>query len=294
MDWSRLLKRALVVITPLVLVATLVAITWPQPRVVMYSLYREHGREQALSGLAGYHLHETDHFLLYYKPVDHQIITLVADVAEDVYPPVVEAVGYRSNKKIPVIVYPDRDELRQAFGWNRGVSAVGVYFRGTIRLLSPNVWINASTPSEQNRVFKQLNPIAHELTHYLLDYRTSGNYPTWFTEGLAQVVEYQISGYLWLESQSSLRQPLYTLSELDKSFNQLANQPLAYRQSYLLIDYMQRAHGEMALASLIERLGQGAGFRQAVLAAYGLSMEEIFLAGQDWIFENVDDLDIIR
>jgi len=292
--WSRIVMRVLIVTLPLLSIGAVIALSWPQPREVIYNLHREHGRHQALSGLTGYELHETKHFLIYYKPVDQTIIELVAEVAEDVYPPVVKAVGYTPTKKIPLIIYPDRTELRQAFGWNRGVSAVGVYFRGTIRLLSPNVWIKASASSQQSAAFKKLNPLAHELTHYLLDYLTAGNYPRWFTEGLAQVVEYQVSGYLWLEAQSTLRQQLFTLSELENRFDLLPNQALAYRQTYLLVDYMRLTYGDESLTGLIERLGQGMNFRQAVLVLYGASIEEIFLDWQDWVADNLETLDMTR
>lgn len=49
----------------------------------------------------------------------------------------------------------------------------------------------------------------------------------WFTEGLAQRIEYQVSGYLWIEQDSTLRQKLYSLDELEKRFDRLSNQPLA-------------------------------------------------------------------
>lgn len=283
--------RVLVVVLPVVLCALLVWRWWPYPREAVYSLYRDRGKERTIAGLQGYHKQSSEHFDIFYTDGDKNVVDMILETAEALYEQVVTELSYEPEERVPLIVYPNRDALRSAFGWGNGESAMGVYWTGTIRLLSPNVWIDEESPKVQRKVFRKLNPIAHELTHYLLDFRTNGNYPRWFTEGLAQRVEYEVSGYLWIESESTLRQSLYTLEDLEQRFDRLSNQPLAYRQSYLLVNYMARQYGEKNLAVLINRLAEGVPFRKAILQAFGVSMEDIHEQWTQWVEENLDQLE---
>lgn len=283
--------RFLAVTLPLALCVILAWNAWPQPRQAVYALYRDRGRARTLVGLQGYHLQSSEHFDIFYTDSDRNVVDLVLETAEGLYEKVVNDVGYRPDEQVPIILYPGRAELRHAFGWGNGESALGVYWTGTIRLLSPNVWIDEEKPREQRKVFRRLNPIAHELTHYLLDHRTNGNYPRWFTEGLAQRVEHNASGYLWIEPESTLRQPLYPLENLEKRFDQLTNQPLAYRQSYLLVNFMAEQFGEDQLAMLVNALAEGIAFRTAVPQVFGISMDEVYNQWYQWIQENLNQLE---
>jgi len=228
---------------------------------------------------------------VYYTDADQDVVGLVLDTAETVYGPVTEGVGYRSSAPVPIILYANRDALRHAFGWGNSESALGVYWRGTIRLLSPNVWVHQKNARDQRKVFQKLNPLAHELTHFTLDYLTSGNYPRWFTEGLAQYVEFDVTGYLWIEPESTLRQRLYTLAELQDDFDQLENQPLAYRQSYLLVKYAAKTYGEERLSDLVASLGRGEQFSHAVQRVLGVPLPTLYNGWHEWVVANVDRLD---
>lgn len=265
--------------------------TWPQPRAAAYRLYREQGRERTLGDLAGYQRERSEQFELYFTEADRDVTDLVLETAEEVYDSVVEQVGFRPPGRVPIILYPNRQELRQAFGWGNGESALGVYWHGTIRLLSPKAWIQQEDERRQRKAFRKLNPIAHELSHYVLDYLTHGNYPRWFTEGLAQRVERQVTGFLWIESSSTLKQPLYTLADLRDRFDLLNNQPLVYRQCYLLVEYMVETYGEENLTRLIEHLADGAAFHRAVEQVYGKSLDQIYTGWQRWVDANLEALE---
>ncbi|MFZ5816166.1 MAG: peptidase MA family metallohydrolase [Bacillota bacterium] len=263
----------------------------PQPRAVAYRFYREQGRERALSGLAGYEITQSERFELYYTDADRGVTDLVLETAEEVYEEVVGHVGFRPEGRVPIILYPNRQELRRAFGWGNGESALGVYWHGTIRLLSPNAWIQQKDPAKLRKAFRKLNPIAHELTHYILDHYTSGNYPRWFTEGLAQRVERRVTGFLWIESSSTLHQPLYSMTDLQGRFDLLKNQPLAYRQSYLLVEYLAEAHGTESLTRLVQRLAQGTAFDQALKEVTGQPAERFYQSWEEWVTANLAELE---
>ncbi|HWI53599.1 MAG TPA: hypothetical protein VNT01_15785 [Symbiobacteriaceae bacterium] len=285
------LGRWLLVLIPILLLPTVLWWGWPQPRAAVYSLYRERGRTQVLGDLPGYEKKSSAHVDVYFTEKDRNVADWVLQTTENVYGPVTTQVGYTPSDRVPMIIYPDRDELRHAFGWGNGESAMGVYWAGTVRLLSPNVWINEKRERDRRKVFDKLNPIAHELTHYMLDYLTNGNYPRWFTEGLAQRVEYRLTGYLWLEADSSLDQDLYSLSDLEERFDDLKNQPLAYRQSFLLVDYLAQTHGEQSLTQLVQALSSGTKFGPAVEAATGRTQAELYADWREWVDEHMEDLE---
>lgn len=292
MTTQSLSRWLLLLFVPLAIIGLVVWFVWPRPRDAVYSLYRERGRARTIEGLQGYNSQSSEHFEVYYTESDENVVDMILQNAEKVYGPVVEQTGFEPSTKVPLIVYSSRDELRKAFGWGSGESAMGVYWSGTIRLLSPNLWIDESNPRERQEVFAQLNPIAHELTHYTLDYLTNGNYPRWFTEGLAQRIEYKITGYLWLEEDSSLQQDLYTLEELRERFDDLENQPLAYRQSYLLVEYMERTYGEEQLHELVRLLSRGVGFNAAIEKAFGQPMNWLYADWLSWVDDNLMELDL--
>ena len=125
----------------------------------------------------------------------------------------------------------------------------------------------------------------------MLDYRTNGNYPRWFTEGLAQRVEYKLTGYLWIESGSSLDQDLYSLEEMTEQFDTLTNQPLVYRQSFLLVDYLARTYGEEALADLVALLGNGVKFDTAISKITGATTRALYHTWLEWVDEHLEDLE---
>lgn len=280
-----------VVLVPILIVLGAAWLGWPRSRAVLYSLRRERGKAQTLARVGGYQRRESQHFTLWYTDADSAVVDLVLEMAERVYEPVTAAMGYEPADRVPLILYGSREELRQAFGWGGGQSAVGVYWRGTIALLSPEVWIAADSLEELRSAYCRLHPLAHELTHYLLDYLTAGNYPLWFSEGLAQRIEYQVTGYRWLEPQSTLRQPLYGYDDLYRRFDRLSNPALAYRQSYLMVDFLVEEFGAESLTRLVGHLGRGMDFARALQTETGLEPEAFYEEWWHWVQRHLDRLE---
>ena len=131
-------------------------------------------------------------------------------------------------------------------------------------------------------VFSQQAPLVHEYTHFVLDLRTKGNYTRWFSEGLSQLMEYNILGFEWLEAGSSLSDSKYTLDELDRSFDSLPSDALAYRQSLSMITYLESLQGIEGLNELIEQLSKGIPFYRALQQVYGLDRSEFDANWQSW------------
>ena len=222
---------------------------------------------------------ETEHFIVKYAAADAAVAPMVAQTAEDAYRPVTGALGYKPAGKALIVIYPDKRELNQVFGWSASESAMGVYWGGVIQVLSPRAWQkNPASAAE----FEKNGPILHEYTHLVFDYMTNGNYPRWFTEGLAQYMEYQANGYEWRTKDNQLSGRLYSLDEMTANFDDLPNKSLAYRQSLAAVRYIAEAGGEAKLQGVIRDLSAGQKLEDAIHRNLGLTMDEYDKAWREW------------
>jgi hypothetical protein len=248
-----------------------------------YDIYREAAKINIMVRTWGWETLESEHFLVRHKPGGKEGALLVLAAAEKFYFPVADEFGYSGRGKIPIIVYPSREELNASFGWPASESAMGVYWGGVIRVLSPEVWI----PESENTaaVFMDSGPMAHELTHLVVDYITKGNYTRWFTEGVAQYHEYKLTGFLFAEPGGGLGQELYRLREMNRGFDALPNQALAYRQSLSAVEYIVEFYGEDSMHRIIRELGLGRDLNQAFRQVLGIDLAEFEREWHLWLRE---------
>jgi hypothetical protein len=211
-----------------------------RPQMWLYPLVRQTAQAKMNYESRNLAVYETEHFTIKYDRQDADVVQMVAQAAEKAYPPVTQALGYSPGGKTLILIYPNRQELNQAFGWSGDQSAMGVYWGGVIQILSPHVWLRDTSPEE----FIQTGPMVHEFTHLVFDHMTEGNYPRWFTEGQAQYVEYRVNNYEWRSPSNSLGGKLYTMAELDANFDALPDQSLAYRESLAAVRYIAEVYGD--------------------------------------------------
>ncbi|NLI11459.1 peptidase MA family metallohydrolase [Pelotomaculum propionicicum] len=207
----------------------------------------------------------SEHFYVKFRPEDRQGAELVLATAEMFYRPVTGDFGYVPAARIPLILYSSKEELNGSFGWDAKQSAIGVYWGGAIRVLTPEVWIEEKDPARLKETFATSGPMAHELTHLMVDYLTGGNYPRWFTEGVAQYEENKITGFEFSDIYGSPGQQFYSMQDLSQNFDSLPDQYLAYREAYSAVRYIVDQYGEKTLFNLIKELGDGKNFDQALL-----------------------------
>ncbi len=223
--------------------------------------------------------YETEHFIIKYTEADADMVSMIGQAAEAAYQPVTGALQYVPKGKTLILIHPNKNELRQAFGWSGNESAMGVYWGGTIQLLSPHVWLNGGDSIEE---FIHSGPMVHEYTHLVFDYMTNGNYPRWFTEGLAQYVEYRVNHYEWITAGNRLDSNMYTMEQLDKQFDDLPNQALAYRESLAAVRYIAEVYGEDKLLEVITDLKSGDSLEKAINKSIGLDYPDFEHAWQQW------------
>ena len=210
---------------------------------------------------------ENNYFVVRYQPGDEKAAALVLDTAEKVRGPVTGLLGARLPGKVLILVYPDRGSLARSFGWAAGANAMGVYWMGVIRVLSPSDWLEGTGGKGVAEEFLHNGPMAHELTHLLVDYLAAGNYPRWLTEGLAEYVDRSVTGFEF--PQPARTDTGYGLAEMDSGFDLLPDQSKAYWQALAFTEYLSGQKGLRPWLEVLASLGRGTELQEAMLKAFG-------------------------
>ncbi|MCG9968339.1 hypothetical protein L9W92_09770 [Pelotomaculum terephthalicicum JT] len=247
-----------------------------------YGAIRELMKTHAVIGTWGMDKISSEHFYIRFLPDKRAEAELVLAVAEQFYGPVRADFGYSTRGKIPIILYSSKEELNKSFGWEAKESAMGVYWAGTIRVLSPAVWAGGVEPERIKEKFISSGPMAHELTHLMVDYLTGGNYPRWFTEGVAQYEDYKLTGFVIGDQAGLPGQQHYSIEELEADFDSLPEQAQAYKDSFAAVDYIAQKYGEDALRELIDELGRGHSLSQAMENVLNVDMWQFGYNCHNW------------
>lgn len=242
------------------------------PRQGFYEVFRYLAWEENRIKTHNFKSLETNHFVIKFLDEDERFTSLVAKTAEDVYDPITGFFNFRPADKIVIVMYPDGESLARSFGWDKDERAMGVYWGGTIRILSPRAW---TSDAYVESTFTRDGPIAHEFTHLLVDYMTRGNYSRWFTEGVAQYVEKKTTGFSFGDpfagtGAGDRRKRIYDFTTLEREFDQL-DQGIAYWESLQAVEYMVKLGGEPGLLKVIEALREGNSMPRAVEKGLGVS-----------------------
>ncbi|WP_034638767.1 peptidase MA family metallohydrolase [Desulfofalx alkaliphila] len=276
----------LLAVLGLLIFATSMLWGWNSHRLYIYTASRELAKLS--TAVRSAHLPEitAEKIVVKHYPGDEQEAQLVMDAAEEFLQPVLDLLDYPLDRKVVLLVYPNREKLNQYFGWPADESAMGVYWAGTIKVLAPREWIDAEDQEHLRQVFYKTGPVAHELAHLVVDYRTRGNYSRWFTEGIAQYVELNLTGFKFNDRAGSLEDQRYGLQQLSEGFENLANQSLAYRQSLAAVYYLVEIYGKEAILETMDLLGRGYSLEEAFLEIYGIDLNTFEYQLNDWLDDN--------
>jgi hypothetical protein len=211
-----------------------------------------------------------DYSVVYFPRGREEEAKLVLKGAERFFPEVAAVFGVNLERQVPVVVCREQEELNRLFGWPADEGTMGVYWAGTVWVLSPSSWGTANGAVREEEFFRS-GPIVHEAAHLMVDYQTRGNYPRWLTEGLAQEVERRLVGFSVEPPQAVVSwYPFFMLERFDS----LPDQRVAYYQSFLMVQYLLRHGGEAGLAALLATLGQGQSFDRALEEVMGYGVSE--------------------
>lgn len=244
------------------------------PRSLAYSAFRGINKMGINLQTRGWDSIVGQQFQIRYRPEDADVAKVVLEAAEEAVAPVNSKLDYYPHSRMLVLVYPDRISLGRSFGWTADQSAMGVYWAGIIRVLSPSAWIEEASASEMAEEFRTTGPMVHEYVHLVVDYITRGNHPRWLTEGVAQHVERDITGYTLSEPFPGFDQVWLPVEELEISFDSPVTQTQAYCQSLAMVDFLTQEYGFESLIGILNRLGKGVPLDLAWQAETDLTVKE--------------------
>lgn len=197
----------------------------------------------------------SEHFIYKYTLQDKDILSLVKSETEESYNQLFDVFKNSYNDKVLIIIFPNTKTMNETLKLPQEQKSIGLYYCGFISILSPNEWITDKNKQKFEDAFRSTGPVLHELTHYFVDKRTRGNYPLWFTEGVALYFEKQFTGFEWGKGIKYKIEP-YRVDELDNNFLKLDSN-YAYRRSYeIILEYVNKK-GINNLLNIMDRLGEG-------------------------------------
>lgn len=218
--------------------------------------------------------------------VEEGVARLVARQVREALGPAARMLGTQAppfgEGEIWVVVVGSSREMSGMLGGRYGSSTLGAYWRGILVVLSPRAWLDVTAPGWEER-FAREGPVVHEVAHLLLDRATLGRAPAWLDEGIAQYVEYALTGYEWTEDDEGMANGGYPLSTLARSFRELPDEAVAYREAFVFVCFLVERRGEGALAELASRLRRGEDGLSAAAAVAGVEREGLEAAWRAWL-----------
>jgi len=254
------------------------------PKNLTYGLAREAVKKEIEFRTINWSSLKYEQFLVRYKEQDTDNVKLMLEAIKVDYQQVNEILTFTNNVKVPIIIYPDSPSLGRSFGWDADQSAMGVYWAGVIRIVSPKEWLGDLSRGDKMEVFRKKGPMIHEYVHLVVDYRTHGNYTRWFTEGIAQLVEKKITGFQFQSTALKIdSSKWYDLADMDKDFDNLPNQSLAYSQSLVMVQYLVDEYGYEGLNAILDYLGKSKTLNETFQIVIGKTLEQFLETCKNFI-----------
>lgn len=221
-------------------------------QISFYPLIKNYQQKKIIGSLNHYKTVNTEHFTIYFKEGEESISKATGDIIEKHYDYICSTFNHYPERNIPIIIYEKEEDLIQSINLDKNLPApVGVYYSGTINLLSPKNWMEEDNLIEE---YKRINPVIHEFTHLIVDEKTKGNYPLWLTEGLALFMEESTMGIEWNEGIGQTSD--ITLKDLNNNFENIDFE-ISYRKSYETIVYLDSQYEFDNINLLLDNLGIG-------------------------------------
>ncbi len=212
------------------------------------------------------HLNAGD-FNIRYTEAEEPAAMAIKDISAQYGEAVLAFFRHQREHPVEVVIFPHESSLKGSLRIPQEQSAMGAYAGGIINLLSPNQFDGLNQDRDM-----LVNVFVHELAHLVVDDFAKGNYPLWFTEGVALYLEYDVLGYEW--GKELIGDHGFTVEDLTHRFLAL-DEYRAYRASFQVVKGLIDEHGKEQLIQLLGALGDGVAFEQGLKEAYGMAYAEL-------------------
>jgi len=244
-------------------------------RTLTFPVYREIIKYKLISELKDFKCMEGHNYKIYYLNASPRSLKAVEDSAEIAIEEASKIYGFVPDDNIDIIIYPKMNEIASKAGLAMGNEAVGIYYAGTISILDPEAGKEGG--EEAVEYFINHGPLLHELIHYVMDYKTRGNIPAWFSEGLALYGEYIFNGQEWGKNKNY--EDYFTLEEMMDEFYSL-DEAKAYKQSFLAVKNIGDNFGMSGINQITLELRNGRSLVKACTTVLHMGINEIFEKSQ--------------
>ncbi len=188
-----------------------------------------------------------------------------------------------SMEELDIVLYSSEEAMLADLGIKEGSKVMGAYYGGRVNVLTPRLWATDGYGGGLD-VGQLSNTVLHEITHLMVEEMARGNFPLWFTEGMALYMEYAVLGYEWAGDIPTMEP--YSARELENNFSRL-DQNLAYKQSFLLVKHLHEQVGQAGIREILTRLGKGENFDQVLEEISGQKLEAMI---QELSFERISPI----
>jgi len=221
---------------------------------------------------------ESEHFAIYYDPVDSRTARQVLNLAETAYSRMIDDFDYPYKNRIVINLCSSEEKFRQLTegkitDWHTGCA------------YPEDMHMIIKSPRAVKRNIDLESLIAHELAHILLGAPLKESPPRWFDEGVAMYESREWRFWDQTElSWAALNRRIITLSKLEKDFPMdRKKEALAYTESFSAIAFMNERYGEDKLKEIIRNLVAGKSFEKAIKASLGISKKKFYSEWKKWV-----------
>ena len=166
----------------------------------------------------------------------------------------------------PLILLLEPGELNMYLGEGYSLKSAGAYHSGVVLL----------GVGDTVRMESVVSTLVHEMGHHYVHVMARGNYPIWYTEGLAQLMESKFLDRLWFDGTINKDYYKYSIEEMSEGFYALEDQVSAYRQAFDLVMAIEHLGDGQANQQILHDLGRGVTFNKALMTHTGLELDGLY------------------